>query len=648
MERIIPEVRNKMQKRISGTPFSEYREEQVRVNVFDYFVTPSFFDQFYDTKPLLIYGSRGTGKTTLFKALALSETKDVDGYLSNNNYIGIYYRIDLNIMSSFCGCGVSEDQWSKLFSHYFISALNYELVRQIINIKNRINFDDEQNFSKKYAQLFSGQVIATSLEELKDVIYNELYLVREYINNLGNQDYPHIGDYATIIQDLPYDLLKSLTNYDFSNKTIFYLIDEFEGLNVWQQRLILSFVKYSNNNHTFKICMRPDGLKSANTIGGEYISETDDIKSIDLNEKILEGKDSYYQYALDVCKKRIELFYKKNNFKNNKILELEELFEELSIEQEIQILMKNRDKEIEKEIVDFLNAINFNMQDIKEYFQNNFFDFLLFKVMYLKKKSNTSINEIWENINAKNKKFDDDLHNYKVALLYKLYLDLSRKKIYSGFRTLVNISGGTLRYLLEICNEIFEIAIANEKFSYEEPKLISYKTQTDAIYEISYKRVKQISAIPEIGLNIRTFIIALGKICQAYHAEARISKIEPNHFSIKSTSGKIEENISIFLKECVIRGVLIKCKNNKAKNADYIGADEYLYVLHPIYTPSFLISWRRKQKIEFDIEEINILISNNTSEITKLIKKYMKKTKLQNEIADLDYRQLKIPLDEEE
>lgn len=648
MERIIPEVRNKMQKRISGTPFSEYREEQVRVNVFDYFVTPSFFDQFYDTKPLLIYGSRGTGKTTLFKALALSETKDVDGYLSNNNYIGIYYRIDLNIMSSFCGCGVSEDQWSKLFSHYFISALNYELVRQIINIKNRINFDDEQNFSKKYAQLFSGQVIATSLEELKDVIYNELYLVREYINNLGNQDYPHIGDYATIIQDLPYDLLKSLTNYDFSNKTIFYLIDEFEGLNVWQQRLILSFVKYSNNNHTFKICMRPDGLKSANTIGGEYISETDDIKSIDLNEKILEGKDSYYQYALDVCKKRIELFYKKNNFKNNKILEFEELFEELSIEQEIQILMKNRDKEIEKEIVDFLNAINFNMQDIKEYFQNNFFDFLLFKVMYLKKKSNTSINEIWENINAKNKKFDDDLHNYKVALLYKLYLDLSRKKIYSGFRTLVNISGGTLRYLLEICNEIFEIAIANEKFSYEEPKLISYKTQTDAIYEISYKRVKQISAIPEIGLNIRTFIIALGKICQAYHAEERISKIEPNHFSIKSTSGKIEENISIFLKECVIRGVLIKCKNNKAKNADYIGADEYLYVLHPIYTPSFLISWRRKQKIEFDIEEINILISNNTSEITKLIKKYMKKTKLQNEIADLDYRQLKIPLDEEE
>ena len=70
-----------MKKNLSNTPFSEYREEQVKVNVFDYFVTPSFFDQFYDTKPLLIYGSRGSGKTTLFKALALSETKDVEEYL---------------------------------------------------------------------------------------------------------------------------------------------------------------------------------------------------------------------------------------------------------------------------------------------------------------------------------------------------------------------------------------------------------------------------------------------------------------------------------------------------------------------------------------------------------------------------------------
>ena len=94
--------------------------------------------------------------------------------------------------------------------------------------------------------------------------------------------------------------------------------------------------------------------------------------------------------------------------------------------------------------------------------------------------------------------------------------------------------------------------------------------------------------------------------------------------------------------------MLIKCKNSKVKNANYIGADEYLYVLHPIYTSSFQISWRRKQKIEFDIKEINTLISNNTAKITDLIKNYVKKRKLQDEKIDLDYIQLKLFLTEED
>lgn len=170
---------------------------------------------------------------------------------------------------------------------------------------------------------------------------------------------------------------------------------------------------------------------------------------------------------------------------------------------------------------------------------------MLFKLIGLKKRKRLSPQEIWEIIRNKDKTYQSYVHNYKEALLYYLYFKLSKNKIYSGFKTLVDISGGTLRYLLEICNEIFEIAIANEKFSYTEPKTISYKTQTDAIYEISNKRVKQISAIPKIGPNIRTFIIALGKICQAFHKEERISKIEPNHFSIKSSSGS-EDNVSLF------------------------------------------------------------------------------------------------------
>lgn len=640
-----------MKRGIVGTPFSEYREEQMKskVNIFDYFVTPSFFDQFYDTKPLLIYGSRGSGKTTLFKALALSEAHDVESYLKDNSYIGIYYRIDLNIMASFYGGELTPPQWEKLFSYYFVSALCYELVRQMVMLHDKITLIDEQAIAKKYGRLFSGKNSVATLNELKDLISNELYLIRDYINNCANQTIPHIGDYVTIVQGLPMDLLNATHEYDFPDKTVFYLIDEFEGLTDWQQRAILSLVKYSDDKHTFKICMRPDGLKSSETVGGEFISETDDIKSIDLNDKILNEKDGFYQYALDVCIKRIELFYANNNFTLPEDFDFADLFETLSFDDEISLLLKDQRKEINEEIVDFFDKIAFNAQDLKARCQNNYLDFLLLKLMYLKKKSNVTLESIWSSFRNRDDKYTNCLHNYKDALLYQVYLAHRRSKVYSGFRDVVIVSGGTLRYLLEICNEIFETAVASKSFSYEEPKsrAISYRIQTEAIEEISNKRLKQISAIPEIGLNIRTFIYALGKIFLAYHREERISKIEPNHFSIKSNYGKIEENISIFLKECVMRGVLIKVKNNKTKNVDYIGADEYLYILHPIYTPSFHISWRRKQKIEFSVDEIKTLIGYDTDKIRSIIREYLKKTKTAMKEDILDDMQLKLPLTEE-
>ena len=95
---------------------------------------------------------------------------------------------------------------------------------------------------------------------------------------------------------------------------------------------------------------------------------------------------------------------------------------------------------------------------------------------------------------------------------------------------------------------------------------------------------------------------------------------------MKSTDSGIDDNVIIFLRECVTRGILIKKKNNKKKNTD-IGFDEYLYMLHPIYTPSFNISWRRKQKLEFTVEEISSLASNNTRAITEIVKQHEQKTK---------------------
>ncbi len=630
-------------KKMISTPFAEYREEQVKVNIFDYFVEPSFFERFCDTKPILISGSRGTGKTTILKVLTLAETKNLEKYLKENNYIGVYYRVDLNITTSFQGEGLEQQKWEKLFSYYFVSKLSYELISQFVKLKSEVVFDKETEVCRKYGMLFINENNICSLDDLQDMVFNELYRIRDYINNCAYEQYPHIGDYATIIRELPQDLLKMTSAYQLNEKTIFYLIDEFEGLFEWQQKLILSFLKYADKYHTYKICMRPDGLKTSQTMGAEYVRETDDIRTIDLNELILENREDYYKYALDVCQKRMELFYQKNDLKNISNIQFEELFEKCTEEKEFDLIFEKVGSKLDKDIQKFMKEINQAESDIKDYFCSNYFDFLIFRLMYLKNEKKENFEEIVGHVFNKDKKYASAVGNYKHALIYYLCLRFSIQKNYSGFNTLVNISGGTLRYLLELCNEIFERVASDSNFNYEDPGIISSKVQTDAVMLISSKRVNQVSAIPQIGLNMRTFIISLGRIYRIFHRDDNIAKFEPNHFSIKTSSTSIDENILLFLKECVMRGVLLKKKNNKNKATYMISADEYLYMLHPIYTPSFQISWRRKQKAEFNLDELEILVSNDAKEINNVIKKYKKKyLKEENDLPKWDYYQMEL------
>lgn len=635
---------------IAKTPFAEYREEQVKLNIFDYFVEPSFFERFCDAKPILISGSRGSGKTTILKALTLAEAKDIEIYLDSYDYIGIYYRIDLNITTSFQGEGLAKDKWEKLFAYYFVTKLSHELIKQFVAINRTVQLENEAELCQKYAKLFSRKENITKLEELKKLIFDELYEIRDYINNCAYNEYLHIGDYATIIRELPQDLLESSSAYDMKNKTIFYLVDEFEGLSDWQQKIVLSLVKYADKYHSYKICMRPDGLKTAQTVGTEYIRETDDISTIELNELILENREDYYKYALDVCKKRLELFYAQNDLKNISNVSFEDMFVEITEDQELEMIFKKKETELASDIEQFLKQINVSDTKVKDYFIGNYFDFLICRLMYLKNNKKESFSEILEHVQSKDRKYSDAVGNYKYALIYYLCLRFSLQKNYSGFSTLVNISGGTLRYLLELCNEIFERAVFSDKFDYENPHKISCKIQTDAVMFISSKRVNQISAIPQLGLNMRTFVISLGKIYRIFHRDDRIAKFEPNHFSIKASTINMDEKLSLFLKECVMRGVLIKKKNNKSKINYTISSDEYLYILPPIYTPSFQISWRRKQKAEFDLEELNVLIDNDSKGINKIIKKYEKKylKKSEEDFTEFGYSQMKLTLEEDE
>src|SRR6478736_8889690 len=103
--------------------FGSYRAEWLKGKIFDLFAEPSYFTALQDNRPCVLQGGRGTGKTTVLRGLsyqgqfALHE-KNINKF-DESPFIGIYHRVNTNHVRAFVGAGLNEDEWMKIFGHYF-------------------------------------------------------------------------------------------------------------------------------------------------------------------------------------------------------------------------------------------------------------------------------------------------------------------------------------------------------------------------------------------------------------------------------------------------------------------------------------------------------------------------------------------------
>lgn len=607
------------------TPFQQIREERIKDGLFEYFIKPYYFDEFCTEEALMIYGARGSGKTTLLKALSIEQADDINTYLLDNDYIGVYFRIDLNISSSFEKGGIEDSTWEKLFIYYFVCSLSYELIAQFILINKSYSINEQSNIASFFAKRFNYDSECTSLEGLHDVIGEELFKIRMFINNSAPDRIPAIGDYSFIIQELPKALLKSINRNELGRKIVFFLIDEFEGLSRGQQRQVLSQVKYSDEWHTYKICLRPEGDKTNETVGGEIITESDDFTSIDLTSLYMNQWTKYREYLEKICDRRIQVYANKYNLPELMNVKIRQLLQKTTFESEVSTLNSRIKKIINKEVEQFIQRNKVSDRIVNELgLLKDTYEYLMCNVWLSKHKDKTIAdyyNEVQNNTNS----IKTFRANYKMAILYNEYLILGERgnRNLCGIDDIIRISGGTVRYLLQICNAIWEEAVYADEFDAENPREIKAETQGHAINAISRHRFMQISNIPIIGNDMRSFILSLGRIFKYHHEDRQIKKIEPNHFSIKSGEQRLNGDVDEFLRQCVMRAVLIKEENNKVKETRrLLQANDYSYRLHPIYVPYFNISWRKKQKLELNMDSLITLISGTPKELDSLMKAY--------------------------
>src|SRR5947208_14692817 len=85
--------------------FGSYKAEWLRDQLFDLFAEPSYFPELTTSRPCMLLGGRGTGKTTVLRCMSyegqfVRRDKNADD-IPNWRYFGLYYRVNTNRVTAF-------------------------------------------------------------------------------------------------------------------------------------------------------------------------------------------------------------------------------------------------------------------------------------------------------------------------------------------------------------------------------------------------------------------------------------------------------------------------------------------------------------------------------------------------------------------
>lgn len=588
-----------------NTPFIDFKATEIsarKQNI--YFVEPQHIGKLISPKASMITGERGSGKTTILRHLEKTFNSS-----ENLEYIGVYYRFETAYVKSLNNPKLSTEQNIAAFSQAMAAILGKLLCGILEEIKDskKICYKNEQALCSKLLSdiELSNEENVNSFGQLAN-IYEKIR--KKTLINIQNGKMICYFDYTTFLSEFCEELRKEEI---FSDSCFCILFDEYENLTLSQQRVVNSYIKNSAYYLTYKVCMRPDGFWTKNTVAErEQLIPGHDYEEIDYVKDVVGTEKEVKQHMRKICANRLKYFYNDNQIPYEK--------EDLDIDNYLVIEKEEADIESWERIDEYKEQLRTSLRlrcpQNTEYV--NMLGAVDLKLIHILLEKKYSEQFIFENVRMHTKKYKNWIHNYKKNIFFQITSECEQTKKYCGFDTIIKLSNSNTRTILEILYYAFGELNDSEKV-YDK---ISIKDQTSAINRVSESYFEQIAYIPFNGYKTKNLINTLGNLFQDFLTDERAKKFEVNSFSIYA-SGLQEDHakeLKEILKDAVIWGVLIPAKANKIKNKGDIVYDGRDYVLHPIFAPYFRISYRKRQKCELkDTDVYAMLLPKTRTELRK-------------------------------
>ena len=604
-----------------GELFGSYKAEWLKERMFDLFTEPDYFPQLTASRPCLLIGGRGTGKTTVLRCMSYEgqfALRDKDPRcLKDWPFFGLYYRVNTNRVSAFRGPEISVDRWIRVFGHYLNLLLCDLAVRFLVWYEEHCPSCDQ--ISPKQCRRIARSLLVKEVDSvagLLESITDGLIGVETYVNNVGDNDPIQLS-----LQGAPIDaLLTAISELaQFRGRSFFFLLDEYENFEDYQQQVVNTLIKHCGqpgHPYTFKVGVRELGLRCRSTLNEhEQLISPADYDRIRIAEE-LEG-DRFSTFALSVVNERLASLVADGSI----VPDVRSLLPGMSAEEEAAILDGEGQGLAADAAARLMDAVGDHdrarleaMPLLEKYF-----------VYFWASSHGMECGDAWADYCGNTEAWRTRYENYKYPLLFTLRRGKRGiVKYYAGWSLHAQLAAANIRYVMELVHNSLVMHLDDGG---NLAGRVSPKTQTLAAQRVAKKNLWELEGLMVHGAQLTKLLLGLGRVFQILAAKPSGHTPEITQFHVPAENGwsggegalrsSDQKDVDELLKAAVMHLALLRFSGSKL--TDEADTREYDYMPHPLFSTFFVYSHRRKRKIPLTGEQILGLVRHPKRTIRQIL-----------------------------
>lgn len=635
-----------------------FESQSTNGSVLNKFVVPFFIDKL-DLREIshsvALVGSRGSGKSTYIQSFSHATRFDQSLEKVDEDelkYLLLYWKPDIAYCQGLKENWMGEHALSFFMIHASLAMIE-ELTSCIKNVKyhfpqldrdlteNRHFFDALSNITNK---------VINSLDDVFSWLEFAKYDVSTRLNPINVVDMIAIEPKGVV----NYLLAEIKRDSSLLKNTLFKIfIDEFELLNVDQQKLINTYRKESNKQLSWNVAYKSNALVTSETSSDQWLQRPDDYTEQSLDELLLsDNKNDYKLFASEIFFLTLqnaglkmpddidltpEFLGKRDNLRKRSLVEYKDkilgLIESILPTPGIKNLsdeclnspaIKTKYEQVVKEIgfnKAQINKIRENpslaITVIGTYKQRSFNKELIIK--YVEGKTSPSEKE----------SLDNKISTYEYSTLLSLNLQHSglRMPLYAGFERYCTMTTPNIRHFKELCLNAFKQS--NRQGSEKDYEYVndigSIPLQAMHLGAISTSTslVREVVNYPPYGKQMAHFVNRIGELFRISQKSSYQTEPERVVFTFPYEFAGSDIDLERFINSALSWRAIIDDDSKRIKDDLQMTTREFL--LNPIYSPRFGISYRKKRGITFSLEEIEVLRRGDSDAFENMKKSYQKK-----------------------